>query len=66
MRWRSCHICGAEDETIRDDKTMVHIFECHCCWNEYCDKHGYKDTRICDICLDKSYKMKEKMTKRSL
>lgn len=57
MRWSYCHICTAEDETTREDKTIVHIYECHCCWKEYCDIHGPEEVRICESCLEEAYRM---------
>ena len=55
MRWSTCHICGAEDETVREDKSTVKIYECHCCWEEYCEHHGLVEIRICEDCLDDAY-----------
>lgn len=57
MRWSICNICEAYEDTLREDKSVVRMYECHCCWNNYCDKHGYKGTMICSKCLDEAYEI---------
>ena len=59
MRWGICHVCNGEEDTIREDKTIIKIHECWSCWKEYCDKHGSVITRICDGCLEDAHKMNE-------
>ena len=54
MRWRYCYYCGAEEESIREDDSDVIIFECHSCWEDYCDKCGSKNVRMCNVCLNKT------------
>ena len=55
MRWRYCYYCGAEQESVREeDDTDVIIYECHNCWEDYCDRCGSKNVRICNACLNKN------------
>jgi hypothetical protein len=55
MRWRMCDCCDSEEDTKREDNTIVKVYECHCCWNDYCDTCGDEKTRICVSCLDEAY-----------
>lgn len=62
MRWTYCHICDIEDGVMRKEGGIVQVYECHCCWNDYCDKHGSKHARICDDCLDDAYKKNKEVS----
>lgn len=60
MRWTECYICKVEDESIRKDGSLVQVYECWCCWKNYCDKHGEIEVRICQECLNSAYEENER------
>jgi len=58
MRWEVCHICGAEQDTFRDEvnyKDKVVMYECSDCYEEYCDKCGSTKQLplLCNKCKQK-------------
>jgi hypothetical protein len=59
MRWRWCYLCNAEEDTCRQDKSIVRIYECQTCWEDYCDQDGLNNLPICTKCLDEAYRMNE-------